>query len=84
MEPNQGRELVGTVNLILAVSLIFFCLVFMGGIKAEKNANAVTISEEAAFAAETVAGAGADLAWRKVAEAHPELFIQAACSETRE
>ncbi|MDD3118917.1 MAG: hypothetical protein PHQ27_07055, partial [Victivallales bacterium] len=84
MNPNQRRKLAGTVNLVLAVSLIFCCLVFLGGIRTERNDEAATISAQTNFAIATVAGTGSEASWRQAAEKHPELLIRAACTETRE
>ncbi len=87
MKQRQNREFTGTINLILAAGLIFVCLFFLGGMKVGKSiAPTLTVSSKVTFAEKTVAGttAGSQVEWRRIAEKHPDLMIQSACSESHE
>jgi len=61
------------------------CLIFLGGIKAEKMSRTNPEKEQADFAVAVTAAesAGGRIQWREVAEKHPELIIRAASSEFR-
>ena len=83
----KGKENNGTINLILAAGLIFFCILFLGGIKMERNGGAgLKTSDKVVFATQTVAGttAGTRQEWQDVAARHPDLMIRSTSAESHE